>query len=95
MAKSKQFVFKIDDDLGQALESAAKAFGESRAIVVCSALRLFFLLSGPQQRKAISDYLTRHLPPETGPAPADPLKTAAEILEKKPGSGRLRPPPKK
>lgn len=71
MAKGKQLVVRIDNDLGKLLEETAAKLNRSQAAVLCAALHALSKLSMDERRRLLIEYLTRDVgaaPPAT-PAP--------------------------
>jgi len=64
MARSRQLVFVLDDDLNQVLVDASTTFGQSQAMIVRCAMMLFADLKPEERRAALARYMTRSLPPD-------------------------------
>ena len=85
MAKNRQLVVRLDDDLNAMIEETAAAYNRSRAEVVGAALALLAALDAKGRRDAIVRYVTRDIPAAPNPAEAT-ARTA------KPGPKGFRPP---
>lgn len=71
MAKNKQLVARIDDDLAAFLEKTSGELGRAQAQLVCAALHVFSKLEPEALKRALAEYLTRDLtagapPPKRG-----------------------------
>lgn len=62
MAKGRQLVVRIDDDLAQVVEESAKSFNRSQAAIVCASLNAFAKLSAEARRAVLIEYATRDIP---------------------------------
>lgn len=59
MAKDRQLVFRLDNDLAEVLEDSSTKLARSRAVILCTGMMLFAELSPEKQAQAVMRYLSR------------------------------------
>jgi predicted transcriptional regulator len=66
MAKDRQLVFRLDNDLAEILERSAEELERSRAVILCTGMMLFAEIPAAERDAAVRRYLKRRREAEPG-----------------------------